>query len=224
MTALHVLVQAGIIAMKPKFKNRSNVLLILGALFSIGGTIRFLPTNLATAEEIQPIEQPESETEGQLISAPPGNLPDTDQVCFSGDTAAMLIEDQKELVRETQELQEQKLSLQTWQEKLNRDNADLQAIQKTLEDRWQQMQNASNNDIQHLAQMYRAMKPDQAASIFNQMDPGFAAGFLRLMPSDQAGLIMARMQTSKAYIVSVKLASMNDDIRLATVSQQMVEP
>ena len=61
--------------------------------------------------------------------------------------------------------------------------------------------------------MYSAMKADQAAQIFNQMDAGFAAGFLRLMASDQAGLIMVNMQTQKAYLVSVKLATMNDDVR-----------
>ena len=53
------------------------------------------------------------------------------------------------------------------------------------------------------------------AAIFDQMDPAFAAGFLRLMQSDQAGMILAGMDTSKAYVVSVRLASLNDDIRAA---------
>ena len=64
-----------------------------------------------------------------------------------------------------------------------------------------------------MAQMYGAMKPDQAAIIFNQMDPGFAAGFLRLLNSEQAGLIMANMESQQAYIVSVRLASINEDLR-----------
>jgi flagellar motility protein MotE (MotC chaperone) len=59
------------------------------------------------------------------------------------------------------------------------------------------------------------MKPDSAASIFNQMDPAFAAGFLRLMPSEQAGLILAAMDSKKAYVISVKVASMNADVRNA---------
>ncbi|OYW84184.1 MAG: hypothetical protein B7Z22_11160, partial [Hyphomonas sp. 32-62-5] len=83
----------------------------------------------------------------------------------------------------------------------------------TLEARWQEMQASSDQDIEHLARMYSAMKPDQAALIFNQMDAGFAAGFLRLMASDQAGLILANMEAQKAYLVSVKLATMNDDVR-----------
>ena len=47
------------------------------------------------------------------------------------------------------------------------------------------------------------------------MDPAFAAGFLRLMPSEQAGLILASMDSKKAYVISVKLATMNADVRNA---------
>jgi flagellar motility protein MotE (MotC chaperone) len=45
------------------------------------------------------------------------------------------------------------------------------------------------------------------------MDSGFAAGFLRLMVPDQAGLVLANMEAEKAYLVSIKLATMNDDVR-----------
>jgi flagellar motility protein MotE (MotC chaperone) len=67
--------------------------------------------------------------------------------------------------------------------------------------------------MDHLARMYGTMKPDQAASIFNQMDSDFAAGFLRLMRSEQAGMILAGMETKKAYAVSLRLAAMNEDVR-----------
>ncbi len=204
--------------MNPNNNSRSHVLLTLGVLFSLGGAARFLPTNLAAAEEAAPLQHAETQEQVEAGSTPvpAADTPPPDQVCFTGETAAMLTEDQWLFEAEEEELREQKLSLQAWQEELDRDTAELQALQQTLETRWRQMQDTSDKDIEHLAQMYRAMKPDQAASIFNQMDPGFAAGFLRLMPSEQAGLIMARMQTSKAYVVSVKLATMNNDIRNAS--------
>ena len=75
------------------------------------------------------------------------------------------------------------------------------------------MQAFAGEDLKHLADMYGAMKPDQAATIFDQMDPGFAAGFLRLLSSEQAGLIMASMESQQAYVVSVRLASLNEDLR-----------
>jgi flagellar motility protein MotE (MotC chaperone) len=89
-------------------------------------------------------------------------------------------------------------------------------VQQTLQERWGQLQDASNDDMEHLARMYGTMKPDQAASIFNQMDSDFAAGFMRLMRSEQAGMILAGMETRKAYAVSLKLAALNEDVRNAS--------
>jgi len=106
----------------------------------------------------------------------------------------------------------------TWEKELESQTAELQALQTTLEARWQEIQGASDQDIKHLAGMYSAMKPDAAASIFNHMDPAFAAGFLRLIPSEQAGLILANMDSKKAYVISVKLATMNADVRNAPAS------
>ncbi|MFT5931951.1 MAG: flagellar motility protein MotE (MotC chaperone) [Hyphomonas sp.] len=41
---------------------------------------------------------------------------------------------------------------------------------------------------------------------------------MRLMRSEQAGLILASMETRKAYEVSLKLAEMNEDIRQTDAS------
>lgn len=207
--------------MKPKHTKRSQVLLTLGILFSLAGAARFLPNNLAIADETQPVEHPVNELSGSASSSSAfdESVSGAKQVCFTKDTAAMLSEDRRQFEEEKQGQMEERLSLQAWREELNDDTVQLQALQQTLETRWQRMQEVSDGDIQHLAEMYRAMKPDQAASIFDQMDPAFAAGFLRLMPSDQAGLILARMQTGKAYVVSVKLASINSDIRSANNSE-----
>lgn len=85
--------------------------------------------------------------------------------------------------------------------------AELLALQMTLEARWQEIQGASDQGIKHLAGMYSAMKPDAAGSIFNQIDPAFAAGFLRL--------IAANMGSKKPYVIRAQLATMNADVRNA---------
>ncbi|CAN0605822.1 unnamed protein product [Ectocarpus sp. 12 AP-2014] len=121
--------------------------------------------------------------------------------------------DQLRLKTESEKVVERELELQAWEAELEQTRADLTALQATLETRWEDMQSFAGEDLNHLAQMYGAMKPDQAATIFNQMDPGFAAGFLRLLSSEQAGLIMANMESQQAYIVSVRLASINEDLR-----------
>lgn len=211
--------------------NRSNVLLTLGVLFTLGGATRFIPTGTAQAESQKPAEAVKHEVEdthaadadasGSDSHATPAPtqerspIAENGQVCVSEEMASLLQEDRWLFESEQQSLNEQKIALQEWQTKLETQTAELEALQATLEGRWKQMQAASEQDIQHLSQMYSAMKPDQAGSIFNQMDPAFAAGFLRQMSSDQAGLILANMGTDQAYAVSVKLATMNSDIREA---------
>ena len=199
--------------------NTSHVLLTLGVLFTIGGATRFLPNGLAFAEDIglKPAAA------GAEAEAKPGAKPAgakegaaaPSEVCFTTESAAMVAEDQWLFESQKEELKNEKLALQSWEKELQTQTGELQALQSTLEARWEQIQGASDEDIKHLAGMYSAMKPDSAASIFNQMDPAFAAGFLRLMPSEQAGLILASMDSKKAYVISVKLATMNADVRNA---------
>lgn len=198
--------------------NRSNVLLTLGVLFTIGGATRFLPDALAFAEQAPATgastaaatASPDGTPKPEPAVSKPGGLT---EVCFSSETASLLEEDQWLFESEREELKQQQLELQAWEAQLEQQTAELKLLQETLEARWQEMQAGSDRDIEHLAQMYGAMKADQAAQIFNQMDSGFAAGFLRLMVPDQAGLVLANMEAEKAYLVSIRLATMNDDVR-----------
>ncbi len=212
--------------------NRTHVLLTLGILFTLGGATRLLPASFATAEtgpvatsaptSLLPAkiaaaasEKPAaSDTTKASKSAPP--------VCFTGETAEKMTEDRWLFESEQETLAAEKIALLARQTELEEQSAVLAARQKTVDARWQDMQAEAGGDIDHLARMYGAMKPDSAAAIFNQMDAGFAAGFLRRLSSDQAGLILASMDASKAYVVSVKLAARNDDIR--KVSAAPAEP
>jgi flagellar motility protein MotE (MotC chaperone) len=200
--------------------NTSHVLLTLGVLFTIGGATRFLPNGLAFAEDLglKPATETAA-TKGDGAANPAtASAADLQEVCFTTESAAMVAEDQWLFESQKEEMKNEKLALQTWEKELETQTAELQALQTTLEARWQEIQGASDQDIKHLAGMYSAMKPDAAASIFNQMDPAFAAGFLRLIPSEQAGLILANMDSKKAYVISVKLATMNADVRNAPAS------
>jgi flagellar motility protein MotE (MotC chaperone) len=200
--------------MKSLNNSRSYVLLTLGFLFTLGAAVRFLPSNLAIAESPQKTAHPADAGDHTPAPAPiAAGTKQIDQVCFTAETAALLADDQKKLKEQQAALQELELELLARQQELDRRASDLQAVEATLQDRWGQLQDASNDDMDHLARMYGTMKPDQAASIFNQMDSDFAAGFLRLMRSEQAGMILAGMETRKAYEVSLRLAAMNEDVR-----------
>lgn len=192
----------------------SHVLLTLGVLFTIGGATRFLPNDLAFAEN-KAAPATDAAAEKSTPKPAEASAAGPQEVCFTTESAALVAEDQWLFESQKEELKQEQLALKAWEKELEAQTAELESLQATLESRWKEIQTASDNDIRHLAQMYSVMKPDQAATIFNQMDPAFAAGFLRLMNSEQAGLILANMESKKAYVVSVKLASMNADVRNA---------
>ncbi len=206
--------------MASKAANRTNVLLTLGLLFTLGAASRLVPSSVASPNGASSLTANNTASAITAAAATPEHAPVqskltdiTGQICFSEDLADAMAADQLRLSTENNKLAERELELQAWATELEQSREDLSALQATLDTRWQDMQAFASEDLKHLAQMYGAMKPDQAATIFNQMDPGFAAGFLRLLSSEQAGLIMANMESQQAYIVSVRLASINEDLR-----------
>lgn len=209
----------------PKSK-APNVLIILGLLFTIGGVARLLPGTAASAEgaendsETAPIIQAansadfsQSRPSATQVTRQSSMAGTDNQVCFTDDTAQKLIEEQKLLKSERTTLQDARLNLAAREAELQAKWAELDALNTKLDQRWQDMQATSRQDLQHLASMYGAMKADQAAEIFNQMDSSFAARFLRMISSEQAGLILAAMDAENAYEVSIEIANFNADIR-----------
>ena len=205
--------------------NHSHVLLTLGTLFAFGGASRFLPDNIATADEVSQ-EQPtathkDTISSDQLVAQdldlqsrnPATATPQDGSECIAADIAKGLNEDIWLFEAEQAAIREKELSLASWEADLLAQTSELRALHDALQERWEEMQTGAEGDLEHLAQMYGAMKADQAAQIFNQMDPDFAAGFLFQLSSEQAGLILANMDQEKAYIISVSMASINSDLR-----------
>ncbi|KUF10557.1 MotE family protein [Pseudoponticoccus marisrubri] len=73
-------------------------------------------------------------------------------------------------------------------------------------------QTAAEDDLAQLTDVYATMKPKQAAALFEEMDPRFAAGFLGRMPANAAADIMAGLTPETAYTISVVLAGRNADV------------
>jgi flagellar motility protein MotE (MotC chaperone) len=202
----------------------SQVLVTLGVLFTIGSAARVLPNALATAESSAEATQRTVEASDSSDSALPfDNISDESlmlepsdmtQVCFTGDAAERVTKSLDDIEARTNALDQRAILLQTQEAEIQQRMAELEAIESRLKKRWQDMTAEAEMDITHLSQMYGAMKPDQAAEIFDKMDPSFAAGFFRELKSEQAGLILAKMEPNKAYAVSIKIAARNEDIRL----------
>lgn len=199
----------------------SNILLTLAVLFTIAGAARFLPVG-AIAEDsgAHPDYTPETvavstdAAEGGSLGVLDRTSPDASkEIRLSAEAAEAVREDLAYIETERTKLTEAKLSLAADRVELENRERAIEDLQARMAERWEKMQATSNEDMTHLAKMYGSMKPSQAAQIFDKMDPTFAAGFLRMISSDQAGLVMAEMNTQQAYIVSIELANMNADLR-----------
>jgi flagellar motility protein MotE (MotC chaperone) len=68
---------------------------------------------------------------------------------------------------------------------------------------------AADSDVAQLVSVYENMKPRDAALIFEEMEPSFAAGFLSRMRADAAAKIVQGLKPATAYSISVVLAGRN---------------
>ena len=69
--------------------------------------------------------------------------------------------------------------------------------------------NATEEDVARLTEVYQRMKPDEAAEIFETMDIQFAAGFFTRMRPDASAAIMANLPAELAYSIAVVMAGQN---------------
>ena len=84
--------------------------------------------------------------------------------------------------------------------------AEMEATKASLEDLLNLADNAVENDLARLTEVYQNMKPRDATALFTAMDPDFAAGFLARMRPDAAAAIMSGMSPETAYTISAVLA------------------
>lgn len=79
---------------------------------------------------------------------------------------------------------------------------------------------AAASDVEQLIAFYEAMNSEDAAELFAEMDPNFAAGFLsRMRPESGAG-VLAELPADQAYAISVILATRNADVPRSTLAPQ----
>lgn len=90
--------------------------------------------------------------------------------------------------------------------------ADLQTAEDDLKKTLAIADGASEKDLTQLTAVYEAMKPADAAALFQTMSSEFAAGFLGRMQPAAAANILTGLKPEKAYEVSVLLAGRNADV------------
>jgi len=191
-----------------------KILPIISVSFGLIFLIQIGNISLAAANVKSDVTGPIQASENVSETLSPENL-DTlttapnaaESVCLTGAVAETLINERNRMDKRQVEMAKREAALKSLESKVQKDVASLDVTQKTIQTQIDKMEKVAEDDITHLVEMYKTMKPKKAAEIFDSMDPGFAAGFLREMESAQAGLIMSEMSTRKSYEVSLIIAN-----------------
>ena len=128
-----------------------------------------------------------------------------------GGSASDLVKRLQAAIQQNQQqaevLAQKEANLQAAETRLNKRLGELRTAQAQLEESIARLDRAASAEITALVRMYQSMKPSQAGAIFDEMDASFAAGFLTKMNADAAALILANMETQKAYAISIIIAN-----------------
>lgn len=176
---------------------KGSTLAVLALLMAAAGTLRLgsgVGTALARtpeAAQTDPVAAPLS------CPAPPAAL------------AEALRQREAQITAQEAALAERLAALDLANRAIDQRMADLQAAEAKLSETLAVADGAAEKDVSRLTDIYEAMKPREAATLFTTMDPDFAAGFIGRMRPEAAGSVLAGMPPENAYAISVLLAGRN---------------
>ena len=177
---------------------KTGTITVIVALFLASGLIRAVEVAPAFAEEMLPEYVPEPM---DMASAEPmQDVPALLQAIQ--DREAQIAEREAYIDRRMQTLAVAEQRIKEQMDALREAEAKLAAT-LTLAD------NATEEDVARLTEVYQRMKPTEAASIFETMDIQFAAGFFSRMRPESSAAIMANLPADLAYSISVVMAGRN---------------
>ncbi|PHR91200.1 MAG: hypothetical protein COA69_11800 [Robiginitomaculum sp.] len=186
---------------------KTRVLPVLGLLFAI----TLVSRTVALSSEVNVDQKSPAATahvEKSAEHAQTDLTPDTaQQLCVTGEVLETINNKMERLKLRETEISEQETAFAAIEQRLKKQLAVVETAKNALAKEINERTELAKNDIVHLTTMYEIMKPKKAAVIFDRMDSKFAAGFLREMKSAQAGQILAAMDATKAYEISLVIAS-----------------
>lgn len=137
------------------------------------------------------------------------------EICLTPAIAETVARDRKAVNARLLDVKARESALTALEGKLDDQMSNIQDAKATLQAQADKLTRVADDDLNHLVLMYSTMKPKKAAEIFDNMDPAFAAGFIRQIDGVKAGLIMAEMDTNNSYKISLLIASRNAQWREA---------
>lgn len=123
--------------------------------------------------------------------------------------AAALVGRESDVKKREVELADRMAALALADQAINKRMAELQVAEESLKKTLSIADGAAEKDLARLTAVYEAMRPADAANLFQTMAPEFAAGFLGRMRPEIAAAVLAGMKADKAYSISVLIAGRN---------------
>jgi len=184
---------------------KTRILPMLGAIMLLSLLIRTWALSSELNTDLA-IVAPDTSLDKPNIAAP-ATTASNEQQCVTGEVLQAVNAKMATLKKREEEMVSRESAFLAIETRLQKQLVAVEVAKAELDESLRYRTKIAKEDITHLSAMYETMKPKQAARIFDEMDANFAAGFLRQMKGSQAGLILANMNTAKAYQVSLILAS-----------------
>ncbi len=177
---------------------KSGTITVIVGLFLVSGLIRIAEIAPAIAQQMEP---PAAEPMLQTASAEP--MPDMPALL------AAIQSREAQLAEREAYIDQRSQTLAIAEQRIKEQMAALMEAEQKLADTLSLADNATENDVARLTEVYQRMKPAEAAGIFETMDIQFAAGFFARMRPDASAAIMANLPAELAYSISVIMAGRN---------------
>ncbi|WP_170479557.1 hypothetical protein [Ruegeria arenilitoris] len=182
-------------------RQRGGVLTVISLLMIGSATLRLgLEAGPALARGTEPDEVHAAPVEPDLSS------PDLQMLLTD------LLRREERLKERENAVLEKERALEVAEEAIETRLTALQQAENSLRETLAIAEQASENDLTQLTDVYQNMKPKDAAALFETMDPVFAAGFLSRMPTKAAAGVMAGLNPEIAYTISVVMAGRNASV------------
>ncbi|MFN3955008.1 MAG: MotE family protein [Pararhodobacter sp.] len=127
----------------------------------------------------------------------------------SAEMALSLARRERALQEREQALAEREQILASAEARIQQQITALQTAERELAATMALAERAAEDDILRLVNVFESMKADEAALVFAEMDPGFAAGFIGRLRPEAAAAIMAGLEPRQAYTLSTIVAGRN---------------
>lgn len=123
--------------------------------------------------------------------------------CKTPEAVFMAINEERDLLsNQKTALEERRASVSLAEEKLKQDTMRLSKLKSDLEDLFKRAEKAKTDDLKRLVEIYRGMKPKDAANIMNTLDIEVAVLVLGEMKERDAAPIFAKMNVVRSQAIS----------------------